>query len=117
MSIVFIIFEKKAENDRPVWTLELVKQFCEEQNYTVYAYSEELGFIVAKLLEEELPEHTKYRLLELTKTITFIIKDDPSLDDILMPDTPDNSPVNSQQNLLEPIEEGQEEKDIIKNIE
>jgi hypothetical protein len=34
-----------------------------------------------------------------------------------MPDTPDNSPVNSQQNLLEAIEEGQEEKDIIKNIE
>jgi hypothetical protein len=53
--ICFVIFEKKAENDRPVWTLELVKQFCEEQNYTVYAYSEELQFIVAKLLEEELP--------------------------------------------------------------
>ena len=115
--ICFVIFEKKAENDRPVWTLELVKQFCEEQNYTVYAYSEELGFIVAKLLEEELPEHTKYRLLELTKTITFIIKDDPSLDDILVPDTPENSPVNSEQNVLEVIEEEQEAKDIIKNIE
>jgi hypothetical protein len=31
-----------------------------------------------------------------------------------MPDTPENSPVVSEQNLLEPIEE---EKEIIKNIE
>jgi hypothetical protein len=110
--ICFVIFEKKAENDRPVWTLELVRKFCEEQNYTVYAYSDELGFIVTKLLEEELPEHTNYRLLELTKTITFIIKDDPSLDDILVPEA-------SQQNLLEAIEEKEEEeqKEIIKNIE
>lgn len=115
--ICFIIFERKAENDRPVWTLELVKEFCEEQKYTVYAYSDELGFIIAKLIEEELPEHTNYRLLELTETITFIVKDDPSLDDILMPETPDNSPVNSERVLLEPIEEEIKIQEQIKNIE
>jgi hypothetical protein len=76
----YIIFEKKSENDRPIWTESLVKEFCEEQKLEPLGIVEEQQFFVVKLTE---PTEHNFRLLEVTPTITFILKDDPSLDEIM----------------------------------
>jgi hypothetical protein len=77
----YIIFEKKAEGERPPWTYETVLTFCEEQKMTPLTVADELLFVVVKLNERE--EEAKARLVEITPTITFILTDDPSLDEFL----------------------------------
>ena len=81
----YIIFEKKAEGERPPWTYETVLTFCEEQKMTPLTVADELLFVVVQLNERE--EEAKARLVEITPTITFILKDDPSLDEFLEPET------------------------------
>lgn len=77
----YIIFEKKAEGERPPWTYETVLTFCEEQKMTPLTVADELLFVVVKLNERD--EEAKARLVEITPTITFILTDDPSLDEFL----------------------------------
>lgn len=83
MSIEFVLFEKKSENDRPVWNEDLVKTFCREQELEYQDIKDETIFFVVRLQPESEDPERRYRLLEVTETISFIIKDDPSLDEIM----------------------------------
>jgi hypothetical protein len=77
----YVIFEKKQEGERPPWTYETVLTFCEEQKWCPLHVADELLFVVVQLNKRE--EDEKARLVEITPTITFILKDDPALDDFL----------------------------------
>lgn len=88
MTIDFILFEKKSENERPVWNDDLVKTFCEEQKFDYQDIKEETLFYVVRLASESEDPDQKYRLLEITPTISFILKDDPTLDEFLEIDVP-----------------------------
>lgn len=83
MTIDYILFEKKSENDRPVWNSDLVKEFCEDQKYDYQEIKDETLFVVVRLVPIDENPDNRYRMLEITKTITFIMKDDPSLDDLM----------------------------------
>ena len=71
----YIVFNKNE------WTESLIEKFCEEQKMEPLGIVEELLFFVVKITEPE--EQQKFRLLEVTPTITFILKDDPSLDEFM----------------------------------
>lgn len=77
----YILFAKESENDKPIWTESLVKDFCEENKMEPLGMIEEVRFFVVKLLEHDSEQ--KFRLLEVTPTITFILQDDPSLDEFM----------------------------------
>ena len=96
MTIDFILFEKKQENDHPVWNDDLVKEFCEEQKIEYKEIKDETLFYVVRVAPE-IEEEARFRLLEITKTISFIVKDDPSLDEITELDAP---PVEELKALL-----------------
>jgi hypothetical protein len=80
----YILFEKKSENDRPPWTMDLVKTFCEEAEIDYKGIVEENLFFVAKVADHD--EEQKFRLVELTPTITFLVIDEPTLDEFLEPE-------------------------------
>jgi hypothetical protein len=96
--IDYILFEKKPEGDNPVWDKEHAIWFCKEQDVTVLDVTEELQFIIVKTGEPE--EGQSFRLLEITPTITFLLKDDPSLDEFMEVET-----VQNATHRYEPIEE------------
>jgi hypothetical protein len=77
----YILFEKKSENDRPVWNEELVRQFCTEREIDYKEITEEVLVFVVKV-SDPIPD-SKFRLFEVTETISFILRDDPSLDEFL----------------------------------
>ena len=77
----YILFEKKSDNERPIWTQELVSEFCEEQKIEPLGIVEESQFFVVKTSTHE--DEQKFRLLEVTPTITFLLRDDPSLDEFM----------------------------------
>jgi hypothetical protein len=81
----FIIFEKKAEGEREPWSYETVLTFCEEQKWSPLTVADELLFVVVKMSERE--EEAKARLVEITPTITFIVRDDPTTDEFLTLET------------------------------
>jgi hypothetical protein len=81
--IDFILFEKKSENDRPVWTEDLVKTFCEDQKISPREIKEETLFYVVRVVDGEDDPDQHYRMLEVTETITFIMKDDPALNEFM----------------------------------
>lgn len=81
----FIIFEKKAEGEREPWSYETVLTFCEEQKWCPLTVADELHFVVVKMRERD--EEAKARLVEITPTITFILQDDPSLDEFITLET------------------------------
>jgi hypothetical protein len=81
----FVIFEKKAEGEREPWSYETVLTFCKEQEWTPLTIADELLFVVVKMNERE--EEAKARLVEITPTITFIVKDDPTTDEFLTLET------------------------------
>ena len=60
----YILFEKRSENDRPPWTMDLVKTFCEEAEIDYKGIVEENLFLVAKVADHD--ESSKFRLVELT---------------------------------------------------
>jgi hypothetical protein len=87
MSIDFILFEKKKQDNNKEWTEETIKNFLEEQKFEYNEiFTEDLFFVVKLKIEEK--EDVKYRLLEVTPTISFILQDDPSLDEFLEIDVP-----------------------------
>jgi hypothetical protein len=86
--IDYILFEKKSENDRPVWNDDLVKSFCEEQKFDYQDIREETLFYVVRIAPETEDPDQHYRLLEITPTISFILKDDPSLNEFMELDAP-----------------------------
>lgn len=81
----FVIFEKKADGERPPWSYETVLTFCKEQEWTPITVADELLFVVVKMTERE--EEAKARLVEITPTITFIVSDEPTLDEFLTLET------------------------------
>jgi hypothetical protein len=87
--IDYIVFEKKADEHLPAWSLDLVKDFCEDQKHEVASYEDSAVFIVAKLVSATDDCEKKYRHLELTPTVSFLIQDDPSLDEFLQPEIPE----------------------------
>lgn len=84
--IDFVLFEKKPEGDRPAWTLELAKDFCEDQKYDVVSYEDSTLFVVAKLTTATADGEKDYRLVEITPTLTFLVEEDPSLNEFLEPE-------------------------------
>ena len=80
----YILFEKKADGDRPAWTYDTVMTFCEEEKYNPIKVTEEFEFIVAQMTD--VAEAERIRMLEVTPTITFLLRDDPSLDEFLRPE-------------------------------
>ena len=91
--IDYVLFEKKPEQDRPAWTLEMVKEFCEDQKYDVVSYEDSTLFIVAKLTNATADGEKDYRLIEVTPTLTFLVEDDPSLDEFMEPEIPKHHPM------------------------
>lgn len=89
MTIEYILFEKKAENDKPIWTPELASAFCEEQKFMVDEVKDETLFCVVKIASDDTTPDKHYRLIEITPTISFIVKDEPSLDEFLELEVPD----------------------------
>lgn len=87
--IDYAIFEKRADEHLPVWVVERVKDFCEEQKWEVESYEDSAQFIVAKMKTATDDCEKKYRHLELTPTVSFLIRDDPSLDEFLEPEIPE----------------------------
>jgi len=87
--IDYAIFEKRADEHLPAWSLERVKDFCEEQKWNVASYEDSAVFVVAKMNTASDDCETKHRLLELTPTVSFLIRDDPSLDEFLEPEIPE----------------------------
>ena len=78
----YIIFEKnKIENDI-LWNEAKVLKFCNEQKLLVEDLIDETLFFVVRLVDAK-KETVSYRMLEVSKSITFIIADDPSLDEFL----------------------------------
>ena len=95
MSIDFILFEKnKQDNNKEEWTKEKIENFLEEQKFEYNEIFTEDLFFVVKLKTEE-KEDKKYRLLEVTPTISFILQDDPSLDEFLEIDVPKKNKLSS----------------------
>jgi len=91
--IDYVVFEKKADEDRPAWTLDLVKEFCEDQKYDVDTFEDSPLFVVVKMKTASDDTEKKYRHLELTSTVSFLIRDDPSLDEFLEPEIPKHHPM------------------------
>ena len=81
----FVIFEKKADGEREPWSYETVLTFCKEQEWSPLTVADELLFVVVKMTERE--EEAKARLVEITPTITFIVSDEPTLDEFLTLET------------------------------
>jgi hypothetical protein len=81
----FVIFEKKADGEREPWSYETVLTFCKEQEWSPLTVADELLFVVVKMTERE--EEAKARLVEITPTITFIVRDEPTLDEFLTLET------------------------------
>ena len=81
----FVIFEKKADGEREPWSYETVLTFCQEQEWSPLTVADELLFVVVKMTERE--EEAKARLVEITPTITFIVSDEPTLDEFLTLET------------------------------
>jgi hypothetical protein len=92
----YILFEKKSENERPVWDKEHVTTFCEEQKIDYLGIVEELQFFVVKVSEHD--DEQKFRLLEVTDTITFLMKDDPTLDEFMERNLPKTVRFEEQKN-------------------
>ena len=73
------------EGEREPWSYATVLTFCEEQKWCPLTVIDELHFVVVKMRERE--EEEKARLVEITPTITFILRDDPSTNDFLTLET------------------------------
>ena len=85
MVIDYILFEKKAENDKHIiWTADEIKSFCKDQEIEYEDIKEETLFYVVIIKQEsnDINTNQHYRLLQVTETVSFILKDDPSLDEI-----------------------------------
>lgn len=80
----YIIFEKKADGDHLPWSYDTVLTFCEEEKYNPIKITDEYEFIVVQMTD--VAEAERIRLLEITPTITFLLRDDPSLDEFLRPE-------------------------------
>jgi hypothetical protein len=95
----YILFEKKSENERPPWDMDTVKNFCQEQEIDYKGIVEESIFFVVKVADHD--EEQKFRLLELTPTITFLLKDDPSLDEFMEAELPSDPPKLEREQTVE----------------
>lgn len=85
--IDYVIFEKKGECSD--WDKTRAVTFCTSQNFTVLDVTEELDFIIVKTGDRH--EDDQMRLFEVTPTVTFLIRDDPSLDEFLEVETVHNA--------------------------
>jgi len=77
----YIIFEKDLKDEKDVWTVDKVKEFCSSQEISVIDIKDDLLQITAKL--NEPVADTTYRYVPITDTISFVVEDDPALDDFI----------------------------------
>ena len=80
--IKFILFQKYLDVDKEVWTKSSIINWLEQEKITYVEIVEENILFVVRMLKED-NEKDKYRFLELTPTISFIIIDDEKLDEFL----------------------------------
>lgn len=71
----YILFEKNKEENKMKWTLPDVENFCEVHELIPLKITDEPAFIVVEL--EKPKDDEKYRLVEITDTISFIVKEEP----------------------------------------
>ena len=74
--IDYILFEKTPDNK---WTVETAKGFVLEQELNVIRVTEEHNIIIVQTGERTDDENM--RLIEISPDISFLVKDDPSLDE------------------------------------
>jgi hypothetical protein len=84
--IDYILFETKTKNE---WTVEKARQYVLEQEVPVISIVEEKGIIIVQTGERN--EDDKMRLIEITPDISFLVKDDPSLDEFTEVETVENA--------------------------
>lgn len=85
--IDYILFEKTPDNK---WTMETAKGFVLEQELNVISVVEELNIIIVQTGERK--DDDKMRLIEISPDISFLVKDDPSLDEFCELETAENAP-------------------------
>lgn len=73
----YILFEKNKEENGIMWTLSDVEEFCNSHELTPLKITEEPVFFVVEL--EKPQDDEKYRLVEITETISFIVKEEPEI--------------------------------------
>jgi hypothetical protein len=96
--IDYILFDTSV-NDK--WTKETVRGFVLEQELPILSVVEEYGIIIVQTGERK--DDDKMRLIEITPEISFLCKDDPSLDEICEVETSKNAP-----RKLQPLPEDDE---------
>ena len=78
----FIIFMKNLDHDKEVWNKSSVINFLLQQKLEYFDITEEVLCFVVRTIKIDNPDDY-YRLVELTPTISIIVRDDPSLDGFL----------------------------------
>jgi hypothetical protein len=84
--IDYILFEKTSKNE---WTIEKARGFVLEQEVPIISIVEEKGIIIVQTGERK--EDDKMRLIEITPDISFLVKDDPALDEFTEVETLENA--------------------------
>ena len=84
--IDYILFETTSDNK---WTIEKAKAFVLEQELEVICVTEEKNIIIVQTGERH--EDEKMRLLSISHDISFLVKDDPSLDEFTELETAENA--------------------------
>jgi hypothetical protein len=82
--IDYILFEKTEK-----WTKETATGFVLEQELPIISVVEERGIIIVQTGERK--DDDKMRLIEITPEISFLVKDDPSLDEFCELETGENA--------------------------
>jgi len=80
--IKFILFQKYLDVDKEVWDKKSVICFLEQQKLEYVEIIDENLLFVVRLIEGD-NEKDRYRFIELTPTISFIVIDDEKLDEFL----------------------------------
>ena len=73
----YILFEKNKEENGMKWNLSDAEEFCESHELSPLKITEEPIFIVVEL--EKPRDDEKYRLVEITETISFILREEPEI--------------------------------------
>jgi len=99
MSIAYIIFEKLAEDGRPPWTPASAHEFIKERQadpdgglgHLIGLYEKSTqGYeaVVAKFecaTSDRNPLDITFRVVPVSRTVTYAVEDEPALDDFLEP--------------------------------
>ena len=108
--IDFVLFSNSSDH---TWSRQTVDAFCDDQKYEVECVDETPALIVVRLVSASTAsEDVRYRLLELTDELSFLIRDEGGLDDFLEPELPYGKPstrFRTESVCIESIEEAKTE--------